>query len=239
MNREHLKVEKPWPTTLAAAWHQICRRDADLSGRPASRWKHAWSTHPSAARRIYNAVLWRKPRLIVETGTFEGLGTYALAKAAETNGGATILTVDYDGDPESSIPEADWKELREIRYENLTKARADFPSVEIVFVDGDSRQVLPGLFPAGSRRWDMFFQDSMHFTSGILAEWEIMKSHAAAGAVVIFDDVCLDWRRLPAHLSGNKDFCLHFVLREARRGRWQCRSTGDGRGQFFAWKTQG
>ena len=70
-------------------------------------------------------------------------------------------------------------------------------AVEIHFLNGDSRSMLPSVFPAGLEYWDFFFQDSMHFMSGILAEWEIMKPFARPGSVVVFDDVCLDWKKMP------------------------------------------
>lgn len=221
--------------TLRDAWPAITNFSMDLD-LPPSRWKHAWSTHPLSAKRLYNAVRWHRPTTLVETGTFEGLGTYTLARACHENAnGAKIFTIDYDGDPDASIPLEDWLELRRFRDENLERARKDFPSVEITFLNGDSREVLPGLLPGRIPGWDFFFQDSMHFTSGILAEWEIMKPHARPGAIVVFDDVCLDWKKLPRHLLGQRDFCLHFVLHEARGG-WRWKSTAEGRAQFWAQK---
>lgn len=221
---------------LREAWPAICDFSISLD-LPPSRWKHAWSTHELSARRLYNAIRWHKPGIIVETGTFEGLGTYTIAKAAQENGnGAKIFTIDYDGDPDVSIPMDDWIELRKFREENLQLAREAFPGVEITFLNGDSRQMLPTLFPAREDHWDFFFQDSMHFTSGILQEWEIMKPFARPGSIVVFDDVCLDWRKLPRHLVGRADFCLHFVLRESLPGGWSHQSTAEGRAQFWAQK---
>jgi hypothetical protein len=79
----------------------------------------------------------------------------------------------------------------------------------------------------------------MHFASGIRQEWEIMKPHARPGSVVVFDDICLDWKKLPGHLTGQKDFCLHFVLTESLGGGWGYQSTAEGRSQFWAQKRQG
>jgi hypothetical protein len=173
----------------------------------------------------------------VETGTFEGLGTFTMAMAAqENNNGARIFTVDYDGDPDVSIPMEEWLLLRKLRDENLDLARARFPRVEIRFLNGDSREVLPSVFPAQLDHWDFFFQDSMHFMSGIMAEWEIMKPFARPGSVVVFDDVCLDWKKMPAHLLKQNDFCGHFLLREGLRNGWACKSTAEGRAQFWAQK---
>lgn len=224
--------------TLKNDWPAICDFSINLD-LPPSRWKQQWSTHEKSAKRLVNAIRLRKPQILVETGTFEALGTFAMAKAAsENNNGARIFTVDYDGDPEESgIPLEDWLELRRFREENLALARKTFPNVEITFLNGDSRQMLPTLFPSQLSQWDLFFQDSMHFTSGILDEWRIMRPFAHPGSLVIFDDVCLDWKLLPHHLLGRKNFCLHFVLSEAWKSGWQVQSTAEGRAQFWAQKS--
>jgi predicted O-methyltransferase YrrM len=221
---------------LREALSAIC----DFSVRlelPPSRWKYAWSTHELSAKRLFNAIRWRQPQVIVETGTFEGLGTFTMAMAAQENGNAArIFTIDYDGDPDVTIPMEDWLELRKFRDENLDRARAAFPRVEICFLNGDSRDVLPSVFPAELDHWDFFFQDSMHFMSGILAEWEIMKPFARPGSVVVFDDVCLDWKKLPAHMLKQNDFCGHFLINEGWKNGWICKSTAEGRAQFWAQK---
>jgi hypothetical protein len=113
---------------LKEAWPAIC----DFSVRldlPPSRWKFAWSTHELRAKRLYNAIRWRQPKIIVETGTFEGLGTFTMAKAGQENANrAKIFTIDYDGDPDVFIPMEDWLQLRKFRDENLDLARTKFPT---------------------------------------------------------------------------------------------------------------
>ena len=226
-------------SNLKEAWPAIC----DFSVRldlPPSRWKYAWSTHEISAKRLHNAIRWWQPRTIVETGTFEGLGTFAIAKAAQANANrARIFTIDYDGDPDVSISAEDWLQLRKIREQNLDLARTECPDVEIHFLNGDSRNILPALFPFKLDHWDFFFQDSMHFMSGILAEWKIMKPFARAGSVVVFDDVCLDWKKIPRHLLKHDDFCGHFLLNEVLKNGWLCKSTAEGRAQFWAQKKAG
>lgn len=221
---------------LKKAWPAICDFSVKLD-LPPSRWKYAWSTHELSAKRLYNAIRWRQPKIIVETGTFEALGTFTMAMAAQENDNAArIFTIDYDGDPDVSIPMEDWLLLRQFREENLALARAKFPAVEIRFLNGDSRQMLPSIFPTHLDHWDFFFQDSMHFFGGILAEWQIMKPFAKPGSVVVFDDVCLDWKKMPLHLFKRNHFCGHFLLTEAWRSGWYCKSTAKGRAQFWAQK---
>ncbi len=222
--------------SLNAAWSAICDFSQPLDN-PPSRWKHEWSTHPKSALRLANAIRIFQPRTLVETGTFEGLGTYSMARAAHANGNsARVFTIDYDGDPDVSIPAEDWSELRGFRDENLERARRDFPSVDITFLNGDSREILPKLLADRVRDWDFFFQDSMHFTSGILEEWKIMRPRAASKAIAVFDDVCLDWKKLPSHLAGQTDFCLRFALGDGLLGGWAYRSTAEGRAQFWTRK---
>jgi cephalosporin hydroxylase len=222
--------------TLREAWPAICNSSIELE-LPPSRWKYQWSTHELSAKRLHNAIRWRRPTIIIETGTFEGLGTFAMAKAASENRNkAKIFTIDYDGDPDANIPMEDWLQLRQFRDENLSLARSSFPGVEIHFLNGDSRSMLPSLFPAQLESWDFFFQDSMHFLQGILAEWEIMKPFARPGSLVVFDDVCLDWKKLPKHLLKQDDFCWHFLLNEAWQQGWRCKSAVEGRAQFWAQK---
>ena len=219
--------------TLGGAWLRICDYSGDL-GVPPSRWREKWSTHDMSAKRLHNAIHIFRPRRILETGTFEGLGTWVMAKALASNGGGEIITIDYDGDPEVAMPDTNWRELDRIRAENLDRARRDFPRVSIEFIKGDSRKVLPDLFPAKWDRWDLFFQDSMHFASGIRAEWDIVRPFADPNALVVFDDVCLDWWKLGSYLRGRDDFCLHFAIRQMLERRWRCRSTADGRAQLWA-----
>ena len=221
-------------TTLKEAWPAICDFSVQLE-LPPSRWKYDWSTHELSAKRLYNGIRWRRPEIIVETGTFEGLGTFTMAMAAqENNNAARIFTIDYDGDPDVSVSTEDWLLLRNFRDENLERARALFPKVEIHFLNGDSREVLPSIFPMQIDHWDFFFQDSMHSMKGILAEWGIMKPFARPGSVVVFDDVCLDWKKMPAHLLKGGDFCGHFLLHDGWREGWIWRSTAVGRAQFWA-----
>jgi hypothetical protein len=222
--------------TLKEAWPAICDTSTRLD-LPPSRWKYAWSTHELSAKRLHNAIRWRRPIYIIETGTFEGLGTFAMAKAAHENANqAKIFTIDYDGDPSAEVPLEDWLALRRVRDENLNLARSKFPHVEIHFLNGDSRAMLPSLFPSQLEYWDFFFQDSMHFLDGILAEWTIMKPFARPGSVAVFDDVCLDWKKMPRHLLKQDDFCWHLVLNEARQHGWDCKSTVMGRAQFWTQK---
>jgi hypothetical protein len=134
-----------------------------------------------------------KPKVIFETGTFEGHGTYAMAAAAHANRNeAQIFTIDYDGDPvqdqKGTVTQEEWLQLRRIREKHLEMMANDFPGCRVVFVEGDSRKVLPGLLETIDH-WDFWYQDSMHFAEGVRQEWDIMEAQAAEKATIVFDDI--------------------------------------------------
>jgi predicted O-methyltransferase YrrM len=79
---------------------------------PPARWSfRKWGSMRDRASRLYRLVRLLRPEVIVETGTFEGQGTYALAAAASANkNNAQVFTFDYDGDPTTTLPDAAWEE---------------------------------------------------------------------------------------------------------------------------------
>jgi len=164
---------------------------------PRHEWIHKWGIDEYGARMLYGLVIDKKPEVIIETGTFEGQGTYVLAQAAHiNNNNCRIYTIDYDGDPTSdSISKEEWLSLKKVRDTNLNKIKTEFSNCEIIFLDGDSRQMIPKIFdPIGKYRetkCDLFYQDSMHFIEGIKDEWELVEPNIIKNSVIIFDDLQL------------------------------------------------
>jgi len=192
---------------------------------PPARWKFGkWGSASRDASRLFRLVELVRPKVIVETGTFEAQGTYALAAAASANdNGARIFTFDYDGDPTTTLPDSAWKELKSIRESTLELIQKRFSNCKVEFVEGDTRQVLPRFLADRGLKWDLFFQDSMHFHAGILAEWNAMRPYASERAVVIFDDINEDHR-----------FAAWFKEHEVSEG-WVTRSTGPRRLTRLRW----
>jgi cephalosporin hydroxylase len=161
---------------------------------PENKWIHKWGIDNINAQFIYNMIINSKPKIIIETGTFEGQGTYVLAQAAhQNNNNAKIYTIDYDGDPTSStISHQQWLDLKKIRNDNLNRIKIEFPNVEVIFLDGDSREMLPKIFDEyGEQNCDFFYQDSMHFIEGIQQEWNLVRSQLSQNSITIFDDLKL------------------------------------------------
>jgi predicted O-methyltransferase YrrM len=100
---------------------------------PPARWSfRKWGSMRDRASRLYRLVRLLRPEVIVETGTFEGQGTYALAAAASANkNNARVFTFDYDGDPTTTLPDAAWEELKSIRQSTLDLIQKEFPGCKV------------------------------------------------------------------------------------------------------------
>ena len=239
-------------SSLKSCWANICKDRYDL-GLPQSKWQFQWSCNNSSASRLYNAIKIFQPSIIIETGTFEAIGTFAIAKAAhENDNNASIYTIDYNGDPTTNLAQDKWKELSEIRTQNLKLIKTSFPNVNINFLEGDSRDVLSSLFSDNNslREWDFFYQDSMHYLDGVLAEWNIMSPFASKGAIVVFDDLFLpDYKNLMVNkikkiinnnflkrrrVYNQYQFPELFFWQESFLGNYVCRSISDNHPQLWA-----
>jgi len=207
-------TERPIDIANERFWRSLDRGEGvEL---PPARWTfRKWGSRGWDASRMYRLVRLLRPGVIIETGTFEAQGTYALAAAASANqNNARIFTFDYDGDPTTTLPDAAWGELKSIRQATLDLIRKQFPNCTVEFVEGDTRQILSPFLAERRLKWDLFFQDSMHFYDGILAEWTAMRAHASKTAIVLFDDI-----------NEEHPFPQWFKAHEAPNG-WVTRSAG-------------
>ncbi len=198
-----------------------------------SKWIHNWTSNQDNASVMFEAIKLMKPRVIIETGTFEGHGTFLIAKALHEIGlTGTIYTIDYDGDPLTKLEEEEWTKLKEIRDANLAAVRQKFPEIEIQFINGDSRVVLPKLMREKNITWDLFYQDSMHFYTGVKAEWDAVKEYASENAVAIFDDISVS--KTEFEQDGYR-FCSEFINSE-ETNHWTYKNTDIGHHQFWVQK---
>lgn len=173
--------------------HQLFK-NSNLS-YPAPRHRLSWSTKKPHLDLLYHVVKAYQPKTIIETGTFEAHGTFAMAAAAhENDNGANIFTIDYDGDPLQdkigSVSMGEWLELKKYRNNNIEDIKKTFHKCSVDFIEGDSREVLPKLLES-IENWDFWYQDSMHFEKGIKQEWDIMEPRANASSLIIFDDISI------------------------------------------------
>jgi cephalosporin hydroxylase len=200
-----------------------------------NRWQYDWASNSTNASIMYAAIQLIKPKIIIETGTFEGHGVFVMAKAlSDINEAATIHTIDYDGDPVTNLDSDSWNILKEIRTENLSIIRQRFKNVKIIFHDGDSRDILPMIINDYNIKWDFFYQDSMHFYEGIKAEWECVRYSANSNAIAVFDDISIhqtDWEQ-DGYL-----FCKEFI-NSKQTENWDYINTDVGHHQFWIQRNQ-
>ena len=130
---------------------------------------------------LYLAVRALRPRLVVETGPFNGASSTFLLHALEANGGDGRL-VSFDvpdahdalGVPIPAGREPAWLVPQELRHR-----------FELVL--GDTRQTLR---PRLERETvDLFFHDSLHTTRHMLFEFRTAWRHLRRGGVLVSDDV--------------------------------------------------
>ena len=100
-----------------------------------------------------------KPRLIVETGTFLGYGTIAMAQGLKSNGFGRIITIEYDpviwAEAKERIKAAGLLDWVESRNESSTETAIDgtidllFSDSAIVVREQEIRRLLPQISPRG------------------------------------------------------------------------------------------
>jgi len=131
---------------------------------------------------LYLSVRATRPRLVVETGPFNGASSTFLLHALEANGGdGRLISFDLPdardalGVPIPAGREPAWLVPDELR-----------PRLELVL--GDTRRTLrPRL--AREEAVDVFFHDSLHTTRHMLFEFRVAWKHLRSGGVLVSDDV--------------------------------------------------
>ena len=130
---------------------------------------------------LYLAVRALRPRLVVETGPFNGASSTFLLHALEANGGDGRL-VSFDvpyardalGVPIPEGREPAWLVPDELRHR-----------FELVL--GDTRQTLRRRL--AQETVDLFFHDSLHTTRHMLFEFRVAWRHLRSSGVLVSDDV--------------------------------------------------
>jgi Methyltransferase domain len=161
------------PAPVVAGYLDECVRDttlvADLAARMSSR--AGREIEPHFARRIgwYIAVRLEKPKLVVETGTHDGVGSALLLRALERNAedGAPGQLMSFDVEPTSGWLIQPWPR-------NWT------------LVIGDTSRTLAEAL--AGRTVDIFIHDSLHTIDHERLEFRAARHHAAARQVLITDN---------------------------------------------------
>jgi len=130
---------------------------------------------------LYLSVRVTRPRLVIETGPFNGASSTFLLHALEANGDGRLISFDLaDAADALGVPVTPGREPAWLVPDEL---RARF---ELVL--GDTRRTL-GPRLARENGVDVFFHDSLHTTRHMLFEFRVAWRHLRPGGVLVSDDV--------------------------------------------------
>lgn len=180
----------------------------------AQAFLYPWSSDRANMDMIAKFIKLFKPKVVIELGTFEGYGTRKMATAMSEAGGGKLFTFDAGKAPVNSLGptygvteefikegnlvdweniashEQGWRSWKQVIEQRNRILSANYPNVEITFVEGVTTDTLP-LWMEKIGQWDLLYQDTVHDITLILQEWEFYESYAKVGSVIIFDDVVM------------------------------------------------
>jgi predicted O-methyltransferase YrrM len=167
-------VAKGGDAARLAAYADELRNDRELEGRLKRRLAGRSDRKPIPlyGRRVgwYAAVRQRRPKLVIETGVSDGLGSAVLLRAVERNAAegapARVIGIDID-------PRAGWLLDEEMRRRH-----------ELII--DDSQAALPRVL--AGQTLDFFIHDSNHHYEHELGEYQIVRPHLAPEAVIFSDN---------------------------------------------------
>lgn len=136
--------------------------------RDGKTWHKAerWETFDEECDFLYGLVRAVKPRGVLETGTYKGKATTAIARALEENGFGIIHTVDREGCPEPLM--------------------APGP---VVWHLGESPYVLDSILSDMKQPLELAFLDSNHDTETVYRELCAVHEHLVPGGYIAVHDV--------------------------------------------------
>ncbi len=121
------------------------------------------------SQTIFNLIEHLQPQQVVELGTSLGVNTLYLASA-----NASGKTITFEGCPE----------IAKIARTNFSK----FPTLDIQVIEGNIDRTLP-LFLEKQQNGNFFYIDANHTYEATKRYFELIISHSADKAVLVFDDI--------------------------------------------------
>jgi hypothetical protein len=173
----------------------------------AQSFLYPWNHDNANMDMICNFIKLTQPKIVIETGTFEGFGTEKMAKAMSEVGGGFLITFDAGiapvntlgptyGVPADQILVTNYKELNEgwkcwekVIIKRDERLKRNYKDVTLTFIEGLTFDTLPDFFNAFTFGWYFCFQDSCHVLDDILKEWKVLKENSHFGSVIVLDDI--------------------------------------------------
>jgi len=200
---------------------------------------YPWNHDESDMDMIKKAMRTLRPKVVIELGTFEGLGTLAIAETmyGYLKDTGYLYTFDYGDAPvntlgvlygydedvriipwtEASNDWAVWGDVIEARNCNLGIIHDRYSDkVKCTFIKGLTTQTLPEWIDIIGE-WDFVFQDTVHTPKEIIEEWFLYRFNAHIGSVVVFDDIG-EGNWLPDYFRECED---EWIIRHSTTGRKQ------------------
>ena len=129
--------------------------------------------HPEEAAVLYALTRLLKPRLVLETGTFEGYSTAEIARALHKNGTGHIESIDISAETGGRVPE---------NLRTYVTFRQNMASLELTrFLAEQSASI------------NLFFHDSAHNYINALDELVAFAPFFAPGCVIVCHDAKMDF----------------------------------------------
>jgi predicted O-methyltransferase YrrM len=180
---DELRVHEREFTERAPAIYEQLAQAATAGGDELAATRAAGHSESSeqGKKLLYVAVRTLRPRLVVETGPFNGASSTFLLRALEANGGdGRLVSFDLpDARDALGFPIPEGREPGWLVPDDLR------PRFELVL--GDTRQTLRRRL--AGERVDLFFHDSLHTTRHMLFEFRTAWRHLRRGGVLVSDDV--------------------------------------------------
>ena len=184
-----------------------------------------WNHDKANMDMLRKAIRILRPTVVIELGTFEGLGTEIIATEMSNcvPEKSVLWTFDAGKPTLSDWPEQvrdeiveQWSHVEEARAERINKI---YDRVEIVYIEGLTKDTLPRCIQSLGY-WNFCFQDSVHDFDNIMIEWKLLRECSSAGSVIVFDDIIMS--------HPFRDYFFH------HEELWDMRHTEIGRSQLWA-----
>ena len=137
---------------------------------------------------LYVLVRLKRPKIVVETGVFDGISSAVILQALEDNQEGKLISIDL---PATSIIPESTHRMKETTLPVGCEpgwAIPDYLRGRHDLILGDSQEILPNLLKENSLI-DIFLHDSLHTFEHQWFEYETVWPHLSDGGLLLSDDV--------------------------------------------------
>jgi len=181
------------------------KAEYDLFPFMYSRGKYqSYNSAPENFITVSEFIRRRRPRYVLECGTFEGRGTEYIARTMRFHSlrpNTTLVTIDVGGcidvmaeDYVTFMPDEEYEDSLAVRHARLTLLQRD-QFVNVIYKEGLTQHLLPEVlteFPM-----DFIYEDASHLPNILIEDWKHIDKFATPHCIICFDDMAknpfVDW----------------------------------------------